>query len=46
MIDVQRDVKFDQDKAMLCSLSRELWIPPEEELLATKEDPQDVIEKP
>ena len=36
MIFLQRDVKFDEDKAMWCSLERDLHIPPEEELLAPK----------
>ncbi len=43
---MHRDVKFDEDKAMQCSLERELQIPPEEELLAPKEEPQDVVEQP
>ena len=41
---VRQDVKFDEEKAMGCSLERELPIPPEEELLALKEEPIDVVE--
>ena len=43
---VCRDVKFDEDKEMWCSLDRELQIPPEEEILALKEEPQEVVEQP
>ena len=43
---VWQDVKFDEEKAMWCSLERELQIPPKEEILAPKEDPQDVVEQP
>jgi len=43
---VQRDLKFDEEKAMGFSLERELKIPPEEELLAPKEEPQEVVEHP
>jgi len=43
---VQRDVKHDEDKAMWFSLDRELHIPPKEDLLAPKEEPQEVVEKP
>jgi len=35
----QRDVKFDEDKAMKCSIGRKLQIPPEEDLLDPKEEP-------
>ncbi len=38
------DVKFDEEKAMWCSLERELQIPLEEEILAPKEEPQDDVE--
>jgi hypothetical protein len=31
---------------MWCSLERELQIPPEEEILAPKEEPQEVVEQP
>ena len=40
----QRDVNFDEDKAMCCSLERELQIPPEKELLSPKEEPREVVE--
>jgi len=40
------DVNFDEEKVMWCSLERELYIPPEEELLAPKKEPQEVVEKP
>ena len=43
---VQRDVKFDEEKAMRCSLERELQIPPEEELLAPNKEPQEFVEQP
>lgn len=47
---VRRDVKFYQEKAMRCSLKRYLSISLEEEILATKEDPQvelqHVLEQP
>jgi len=43
---LQWNVKFDKDKAMWCSLERELQIPPEEDILALKEEPQDVVEQP
>jgi len=41
-----RDVKFDEDKAMRRSLEREVQILLEVELLAPKEEPQDVVEQP
>ena len=43
---VQKDVKFDEEKVMRCSLERELQIPQEEELSAPKEEPQEVVEQP
>jgi len=46
MIVVRMDVKFDEDKAMRCSLERELQISQEEDILAPKEEPHDVVEKP
>jgi len=36
---VRRDVKFDEEKVMWCSLERKLQIPPKEELLAPNEEP-------
>ena len=39
VIIVRRDVKFDDEKAMRCSLEKEFIIPPEEELLAPTEEP-------
>lgn len=39
MIAVGRDVKFNEDKLMQCSLERELQIPLEEDILASKEEP-------
>lgn len=36
---VHRDVKFDEEKGMMCSLERELQLHGEEELLAPKEEP-------
>ena len=44
MIVVRRDVKFDEEKAMRCSLEQELQIQLEEEPLAPKEEPQEVVE--
>jgi len=46
MIVVRRDVKFDEDKAMRCSLEREIQVHPNEEILAPKEEPWDDVEKP
>eukprot|EP00253_Pinus_taeda_P027804 PITA_27804 len=43
---VRREVKFDEEKVMQCSLERELHIPLGEELLAPKEESQEVVEKP
>eukprot|EP00253_Pinus_taeda_P003039 PITA_03039 len=42
---VRRDVKFDEEKAMRCSLERELQIPPEEELLAPNKEAREVVEQ-
>lgn len=42
----RRDVKFNDKKSMWCSLERELRIPLEEEVLALKEEPQEVVEQP
>ena len=36
---VYRDVKFDEEKVMRCSLERELQLHAYEELLAPKEEP-------
>ena len=41
---VCRDVKFDEEKAMRCSLERELQLHVDEEILAPKEEPQDDVE--
>jgi len=38
------DVKVYEEKEMWCSIRMELKIPPEEELLAPKEEPQEVLE--
>jgi len=46
MIVVWRDVNFDEEKVLWCSLERELQIPPEEDLLALKEEPREVVEQP
>jgi len=43
---VRRNVKFDEEKAMGCSLERELQLHANEELLAPKEEPQDDVEQP
>ena len=43
---VHRDVKFDEDKAMRCSLKREIQLHAVEEILALKEEPQDDVEQP
>ena len=42
---VREDMKFDEEKAMRCSLERELQLHVDEELLAPKEEPQDDVEK-
>ena len=41
-----RDVKFDEEKAMRCSLERELQLHANEELLAPKEEPRDDVDQP
>jgi len=46
MIVVWRDVKFDEEKVMRWYLEREIQIPLEEELLAPKEKPQEVVKHP
>ena len=43
---VRGDIKFDEEKAMRCSLQRELQLHAVEELLAPKEEPQDDVEQP
>ena len=43
---VRRDVKFDEQKAMICSLERELQLHAYDEILAPKEEPQDDVEHP
>lgn len=43
---VCRDVKFDEEKAMRCSLEREIQLHVVEEILAPKEKPQDDLEQP
>jgi len=43
---VHRDVKFDEEKTMRCSLEKELHLHANEELLAPKEEPQDEVEQP
>ena len=43
---VHRDVKFYEKKAMRYSLERELTLHVDEELLAPKEENQDVVEQP
>ena len=43
---VSRDVKFDDDKSMRCSLERELQLHEDEELLAPKEEPDDDVKQP
>ena len=43
---VCRDVKFVEDKVMSCSLEREIWLHKYEEVLAPKEEPQNVVEHP
>jgi len=39
-------VKFDEEKVMRWYLEREIQIPLEEELLAPKEKPQEVVKHP
>jgi len=41
---VCRDVTFDEEKAMRCSLERELQLHPYKEILAPKEEHQDDVE--
>lgn len=47
---VRIDVKFDEEKAMRCSLKREMSIPPKNEIIAPKVEThvelQDVVEQP
>lgn len=42
---VCKDVKFDEENAMRCSLDRELQLHGEVELLAPKEEPKDDAEQ-
>lgn len=44
MIVVRNDVKFVEEKAIKCSLERELQLHLVEEILAPKEQPQEVVE--
>jgi len=46
MIVVHRYVKFDEEKAMRCSLERDLQLHAVDEILAPKEETQDDVEKP
>ena len=39
---VRRDIKFQEEKAMKCSLERELHLHADEELLVPKDELQDV----
>jgi len=41
---VHRDVKFNEEKAMICSLEREIHLHADEELVAPKEELQDDVE--
>ena len=41
---VRRDVKFDEEKAISCSLEREVLLHENEELLAPKEELHDFLE--
>lgn len=43
---VRRDVKFDEEKDMSCSLEREVKIHADEDPLTPNEEPQDVVEQP
>lgn len=36
---LQRDIMFDEEKVMQCSLERELQIPLKEDILVLKEEP-------
>ena len=40
---VQRDIKFQEEKSMKCSLERELHLHVDEELLVPKDEPQDEV---
>ena len=44
MIVARRYVNFDEEKAIRFSLKRELQLHAYEDILATKEEPQDVME--
>ena len=46
MIFVQRNVNFDEEKVMQCSLDRKLQSPTEEELLSSKEETWEVVKQP
>lgn len=39
-------MNFDEEKAMRCSLERELQLHADEEILAPKEEPRDDVEQP
>jgi len=43
---VIRDVNFNEEKAMRCSLERELQLHADVEILAPKKEPQDDVEQP
>jgi len=43
---VCRDVNFNEEKTLRCSLGREFQLHADEELLAPKEEPQDDVEHP
>ena len=43
---VHRDVNFDEENAMRCSLERELQLHVDVEILAPKEEPHDDVEQP
>lgn len=43
---VRRDVKVYEEKEMRCSLEREHQLQHDHELLAPKEEPQEVVEQP
>lgn len=43
---VHKDVKFDEEKSMICSLEMELHLHADEELLAPEEEPKDDVEQP
>jgi len=42
---VCRDVKFNEEKAMRCSLERYFQLHPYEDILAPKEEPHDDVEQ-